>query len=105
MLAATYPREAVLGGGSADCQGEAPRIDVSRQPTHAVAAVVAIADPERWQHTLDVARQLLAGPIAEHLQLASPASPASTSPRPAAVTVKVKAPVPARATRPRRGTR
>jgi hypothetical protein len=71
LMAATYPREAVIGGGTADCDGAAPHIDVSRQPSHAVVAVVAIADPERMDRTLQVAKELLAGPMAEHLGLAS----------------------------------
>lgn len=70
MLAATYPRAAVMDGGDADCSGAMPRIDVvNNAPTHAVAAVVAIADPQRMKSTLDVARRLLRGPIAERLDL------------------------------------
>jgi hypothetical protein len=70
LLAATYPRAAVIGGGNADCTGAMPHIDVvNNLPTHAVAAVVAIADPQRMKSTLDVARKLLRGPIAEHLAL------------------------------------
>jgi hypothetical protein len=76
MLAATYPREAVMGGGTTDCQGAAPHIDVGHRPTHAVVAVVAIADPERMDRTLDVARKLLAGPMAEHLGLTPIPAPA-----------------------------
>jgi hypothetical protein len=81
MLAATYPREAVMGGATTDCQGAPPHIDVGHAPTHAVVAVVAIADPERMDRTLDVARKLLAGPMAEHLGLTP--VPASAPPPPA----------------------
>lgn len=70
MLAAVYPRAAIMDGSDADCDGAIPHIDVvHNQPLRAVAAVVAIADPQRMKSTLDVAKKLLQGPIAEHLQL------------------------------------
>jgi hypothetical protein len=70
MLAATYPREAIIGGRDADCLGAVPRIDVSKRPRAAVAAVVAIADPERMCKTLAVAKSLLQEPIAQRLGFA-----------------------------------